>query len=258
MNDLRERTALVTGGSSGIGLAATRLLLEAGARVLVVDVARPPEGLGAAFAETDVSRAADWERVMAAVDSQLGGLDYAFLNAGIAVGELDVTKVSLEDTRRILGVNIDGVVLGTRAVIPAMRQRGGGSIVATASLAGLISFSPDPLYTLTKHAVVGWVRAMAAPLTEDGITINAICPGLTDTPIVDAVARGGLETARFPLMAPEQVAQAALDRFTGSETGTAWVCQHGRDPVQFRFGGVPGPGGGQRPPKGIGDPSATG
>ena len=84
---------------------------------------------------------------------ELGGLDYAHLNAGIALGESDIAAIPDDDVERILDVNIDGVVLGARAVIPAMRDRGGGAIVATASLAGLIAFAPDPLYTLTKHAV---------------------------------------------------------------------------------------------------------
>src|SRR5256885_17054938 len=98
-----------------------------------------------------------------------------------------------EQSRRIMGPNVDGVVFGARALVPSMAARGGGAIVATASLAGLIAFSPDPIYTLTKHAVVGLVRALAPQLEPPGIPPNAVCPGLTDTPLVCGDRRPGPE-----------------------------------------------------------------
>src|ERR671934_1503755 len=90
----------------------------------------------------------------------------------------DITQLTEAQYRRIMGPNVDGVVFGARAVVPAIAARGGGAIVATASLAGLIAFAPDPIYTLTKHAVVGFVRSLAQPLESRGITINAVCPGI--------------------------------------------------------------------------------
>ena len=163
MSALDGRVALVTGGASGIGLATARALLDAGTTVVVADIQEPPHGLAATYVPTDVRRREDWARVVETAESRHGGLDLAHLNAGIALGESDVTAVPDDEVDRILAINVEGVVLGARAVIPAMRRRGGGSIVATASLAGLIAFSPDPLYTLTKHAVVGLVRATAMP-----------------------------------------------------------------------------------------------
>jgi NAD(P)-dependent dehydrogenase (short-subunit alcohol dehydrogenase family) len=254
---VRGKCAVVTGGASGIGLATARALLDAGASVVVADVQEPPDDLGATFVPTDVRRREDWARVVETAERDLGGLDFAHLNAGIALGQPDITAIADDEVDRILDINLDGVVLGARAVIPAMRKRGGGAIVATASLAGLIAFAPDPLYTLTKHGVVGLVRAMAEPLRADGITINAICPGIVDTPILSPEAREAIIAAGFPLIAPEDIAAAVVGRFAGAETGQAWVCQHGIEPVAYEFRGVPGPAEHERPPAGMGDPEVT-
>jgi NAD(P)-dependent dehydrogenase (short-subunit alcohol dehydrogenase family) len=114
---------------------------------------------------------------------------------------------------------------------------GGGSIVATASLAGLTPTPFDPAYTATKHAVVGWVRAAAPALEAHAIRLNALCPGFVDTPLVQAELRGRLDV---PLIEPSFVAEAALRVAQDDETGRAWVVQPNRvEP--FRFPGVPGP-----------------
>jgi short-subunit dehydrogenase len=124
--------------------------------------------------------------------------------------------------------------------------------VATASLAGIIAYPPDPIYTLTKHAVVGFVRSVAPQLERDGITIDAVCPGITDTPLLSGVMRRQVEDAGFPVMAPEQVAAAVVEAVLQGGTGRALVCQPGREATVFRFPNVPGPVGdgvtGRRPP----------
>jgi NAD(P)-dependent dehydrogenase (short-subunit alcohol dehydrogenase family) len=250
---MRGKAALVTGGSSGIGLATSRALIEQGAAVTVADLQPPPDDLDAAFVETDVRRPEDWARVMAGLDA----LDFAHLNAGIALGAQDITAASEDEVARILDINVDGVVHGARAVIPAMRERGGGAIVATASLAGLIAFAPDPLYTLTKHAVVGLVRALADPLRGDGITVNAVCPGITDTAILSDETKAAIRQAGFPMIPPEDIAAAVLACFAGEASGQAYVCQHGRPPIPYGFRGVPGPAEHERPPAGLGDPDVT-
>jgi NAD(P)-dependent dehydrogenase (short-subunit alcohol dehydrogenase family) len=254
VSGLEGKTALVTGGSSGIGLATARALLAAGASVVVADLREPPDELGATFVEADVRRPRDWARVMEGLED---GLDYAHLNAGIALGAQDITAISQDEVDRILDINVDGVVHGARAVIPAMRSRGGGAIVATASLAGLIAFGPDPLYTLTKHAVVGLVRALAEPLRGDRITVNAVCPGITDTAILSDETKAAIRGAGFPMIAPEDIAAAVVACFAGEATGQAYVCQHGREPVAYEFRGVPGPAEHERPPAGLGDPEVT-
>jgi NAD(P)-dependent dehydrogenase (short-subunit alcohol dehydrogenase family) len=112
--------------------------------------------------------------------------------------------------------------------------------VATASLAGLIAFPPDPIYTLTKHAVVGFVRSVAPQLQAKNITVNAICPGVVDTPLVgDAGAM--LREAGFPMIEPSEIAAAVLMAATGTATGQAYACQAGAEPVAYEFREVPGP-----------------
>ena len=205
MGQLDGKVAVVTGGSSGIGLATVRRFKADGASVVVADLAEGPEG--DAFVRADVSRPEDWPAVVAAAE-KLGGLDVAYLNAGVTTGEPDITALTDEQYRRIMGANVDGVVFGARAVVAPMAARGGGAIVATASLAGLIAFPPDPVYTLTKHAVVGFVRSLAQQLEAKGITINAVCPGIVDTPLVGEPAKTALSDALLKTKAAVPTRQA--------------------------------------------------
>ena len=169
---------MVTGGASGIGLASCRRLASEGATIVVVDAngegaQKAASDLGGVAVEADVGAAGGWTRIVEA-GRRLGGIDIAYLNAGVTTGEEDITKLTDEQYRRILSVNVDGIVFGTRAVVPELVERGGGAVVATSSLAGIVAFAGDPIYTLTKHAVVGFVRAVAPRLAEHRITINAI------------------------------------------------------------------------------------
>jgi NAD(P)-dependent dehydrogenase (short-subunit alcohol dehydrogenase family) len=206
--------ALVTGGRGGIGSAICALLDDP----VVLDLP-----------EFDVGDPEAWR----ALD---GEFDAAFLNAGIGIGYPDVAELPDSEYRRIVGANLDGVVYGTRE-LAARLMPNGGSIVATASLAGLTGMPFDPAYTATKHAVVGFVRAAAPGLVARGIRLNAICPGFTDTPIMEAELRDAVEV---PLLDPSFVAEAALRVLEDEETGRAWVIQPNRvEP--FRFPGVPGP-----------------
>ncbi len=163
--------ALVTGGRGGIGSAIVRAL--GGAEVTALDLP-----------EFDVSDADAWR----AID---GAYDAAFLNAGLGIGYADVADLPDSEYRRIVGANLDGVVFGTRELAARLMPHG-GSIVATASLAGLAAMPLDPCYTATKHAVVGFVRAAAPALAARGIRLNALCPGFTDTPMVGSELRASL------------------------------------------------------------------
>jgi len=214
------RTALVTGGASGIGAAIVRLLEEEGAEVQVLDVR---DGF-------DVADASAWERIAAA--------ELACLNAGVLTGEGDVTALSDQAYRRILGANLDGVVFGTRRLARVMQPR--SAIVVTASLAGLTAMPSDPIYALTKHAVIGFVRSVAPQLEKRGIRINAVAPGIVDTPLIGD-AKAVLEGEGFPLLQPTEVARAVLLAARADETGQVWAVQPGREPVPFRFPNVPGP-----------------
>jgi NAD(P)-dependent dehydrogenase (short-subunit alcohol dehydrogenase family) len=208
--------ALVTGGRGGIGAAIVAALGTEETTVLDLP-------------NFDVGEPEAWR-------SLEGEFDAAFLNAGTGSGRPDPAELTDEQWHRTLRANLEGVVFGTRE-LGARLMPDGGSIVATASLAGLTSLSLDPAYTATKHAVVGWVRAAAPALVERGIRLNALCPGLTDTPLLAAELREQLDV---PPMSPGFVAEAALRVLEDTETGRAWVVQPNRvEP--FRFPGIPGP-----------------
>ena len=214
-------TALVTGGASGIGAALVARLRAESFDVEVLD-------LTTGF---DVGAPHDWDTVEA--------VDVACLNAGVLGGPADPAELTLEGYRRAVSVNIDGVVLGVRRLARVMEP--GGRIVCTASLAGLTAVPDDPIYAATKHAVVGFVRSAAAKLGSRGISINAVCPGFADTAMVDGALRERLAEANFPLLATEEVAEAAWVALTSGKTGHAWAVQPGRAPLDFRFPTLPGP-----------------
>jgi NAD(P)-dependent dehydrogenase (short-subunit alcohol dehydrogenase family) len=207
--------ALVTGGRGGIGTAIAEAY---DGDVVALDLP-----------EFDVGSVDAWS-------SLDGEFDAAFLNAGIGIGFEDVAELPDEEIDRIVAANFLGVVYGTRECARRLMPRG-GSIVATASLAGLTGMPFDPMYTATKHAVVGFVRGAAPALERRGIRLNALCPGFTDTPIVEDELR---EQLPVPLMEPSFVAQAALQALEDSETGRAWIVQPNRV-LPFTYPGIPGP-----------------
>jgi NAD(P)-dependent dehydrogenase (short-subunit alcohol dehydrogenase family) len=209
--------AIVTGGEGGIGRAIRARLEQEGYEVESLD-------LTTGF---DVTDPAAWTRV--------GTVDLASLNAGVLTGESDPRRLRDDQYRRAVGVNVDGVVFGVRRLAQLMER---GAIVVTASLAGLTAMPSDAIYSLTKHAVVGFVRSVAPQL--DPIRINAVCPGITDTSMIDA-QREAFAAARFPLLAPEEVAEGIWRASQSEETGGAWFVQPGREPAPFRFSTVPGP-----------------
>jgi NAD(P)-dependent dehydrogenase (short-subunit alcohol dehydrogenase family) len=241
---LDGRVALVTGGASGIGLATVRRLRDEGARVAALDVAGPPAGSNGHAADlhlvADVADSRAWTDVVARVESQLGGLDIAYLNAGVAGGMRDLEAITDDEYHRVMRVNVDGVFFGLRAVAPLIARRGGGDVVVTASLAGLTAFEHDPVYTASKHAVVGMVRSFAQPLAQRGVVLSAVCPGIVDTPLLgnDAAL---LRDAGFPLLEADDIASAVMHALRTRKPGACYAVQPGREPIDFHFGGVPGP-----------------
>jgi NAD(P)-dependent dehydrogenase (short-subunit alcohol dehydrogenase family) len=117
----------------------------------------------------------------------------------------------------------------------------GSAIVATASLAGLTGIADDPIYGLTKHAVVGFVRSVAPSLLERGIRVQAVCPGWADTGLMDDAFKDDLVGRGYRLLRPEDVAEGVWAAYRSDGTGEAWVVQPGRQPLAYGFRGVPGP-----------------
>ena len=240
---MADKVVLVTGAASGIGRATATLFAKEGAKVVVVDLDQEAGGavadeIGGVFALADVSKPEQLEAAVQTAVSEFGRLDVAHLNAGVGERGVDVTELSEEVYERGVGINVGGVVFGTRAAARAMTD--GGAIVATASLAGLVPYPGDPIYGLTKHAVVGFVRSAAEQLARRNIRINAVAPGFTRTAMLaEMVAL--FEQNQFPLMDPEDVAQAVLTAASSDETGQVFICQPGRLGEIYKFRGVPGP-----------------
>jgi len=244
--EISGASALVTGGASGLGKASAQALAAEGATVCVVDMneaaaKQVAADNGAIAIGCDVGDSAAVDAAFARCESELGTPTIVYLNAGVTTGEGAIDLLTDAQYERIMRVNVDAVVYGMRAAVRGMKQVGGGAIVATSSLAGLIAFGLDPIYTLTKHAVVGLVRAVAPNVEADRITVNAVNPGITETPLVGVEGKARLEAAGFPLLKPEDIANAVVMAITDGTTGQCWACQPGRDPVKFRFGQVPGP-----------------
>jgi NAD(P)-dependent dehydrogenase (short-subunit alcohol dehydrogenase family) len=242
---LRDKVALVTGGASGLGAATCVALAEAGAEVVIADLDTQAgmelaERLGGHFVETDVSDLDSDLRAVAFATERCGGVDLAFLNAGVTSGCGLGDEFDLALYRRAMGVNLDGVVFGIHALLPALRARGGGAIVATSSLAGLTGVPLDPIYTANKHAVVGLVRSLGPVLVSEGIRLNGVCPGFAETPLI-APIRSALIESGLDLIAAETVAATVLGLFTGEMAGECWFIQPGREPAAFEFRGIPGP-----------------
>lgn len=248
---LDGRVALVTGGASGIGRASARRLAAEGMRVCVVDfdedaATSVAESVGGIAVRCDVSDAVQVDRAFDSCVAQFGGVDLAFLNAGITIHwSGDIGSLDVAEYRRSVGVNLDGVVFGARAAVRAMRARtygADGLILATASLAGVLAWHPDPVYSLGKHAVVGFMRAIAANLAPEGISVHTICPGITETGVLGD-RRPLLERIGVPVMEPDAIADAALTAATApiEATGSCWIVQHGKAAWPMEFPDVPGP-----------------
>lgn len=219
---------LVTGAASGIGAAVVRAVRATGADVLALDVddaggARLADETGARYQHCDVGKPEDWRDVARSL-AGLGTPTHVHLNAGIQIAppaaplaDYRLEAMTLERYRQMMSVNVDGVVFGLHTLLPMLEP--GAAIVVTASLAGITPYAIDPLYAMSKHAVVGLVRSLGPTLAERGVKINALCPGGIDTAIIPDAQR----TSDAVFMSAAHVAAEVIRLMQVDETGKTWA-----------------------------------
>jgi NAD(P)-dependent dehydrogenase (short-subunit alcohol dehydrogenase family) len=224
--DVEGKVALVTGAASGIGRATAVALAAAGARVMVADLdeiggvetVRHIQSAGgeASFEQADVSRPHGIRAMFDAVHHVYGGVDIVHNNAGLVAGSPGWPAMDLERIHLQVDVNLAGVCMGTQEALVRLRERGGGTVVNTASVAALQPLPEDPVYAATKAAVVSFTKA-CAPLAAEGIRVNCVLPGVTDTPILNKTGDGTAPAPWFrqmmvgvPVLTPEEVAAVVL------------------------------------------------
>lgn len=239
MGQLDGRVALVTGGASGIGHAACVAYADAGAKVVVVDRdsgAGDPvveeiraKGGEAIYVAADVSDEAQVEAMVARAVAEYGRLDAAFNNAGISTIRGPIGETPLEVWNRVMAVNLTGVWLCLKHEIGQMLKQGGGAIVNTGSIGGLIGTPEMSPYIASKHGVIGLTRSLAMEYAQKNIRINAVCPGWTLTPMV----RKSLAEAVTP---PDVLAAQPNGRYAEPEEIAAAVVWLSSDAASFVTG----------------------
>ncbi len=252
--DFNGKVAVVTGGGNGIGRAVALGFARHGARVVVVD--RDAEGAAAVAAEigqaalacpADVTRSADVQRYVQAALDRFGSIDCFHNNAGIEGKVAPTAEYDEAVFDAVMGVNVKGVFLGLRHVLPVMLRQQRGAVVNTASIAGLVGTVGMPAYVASKHAVIGLTKVAAGEVGPQGVRVNAICPGPISTRMVQDIARQvspnnpeGVEerySAGLPLRrygTAEEVANLVLflcSDLASNITGAQYVVDGGRTAV---------------------------
>jgi NAD(P)-dependent dehydrogenase (short-subunit alcohol dehydrogenase family) len=235
--EIDGKVAVITGAGSGIGRSTALRLAREGCAVVVADWngdgARETVRLIAAAGgrasaiRTDVTESAGITAMLDHAEQKFGGLDILYNNAGVTTGDPRYPDSPEANWRRTVEIDLNAVIEGTRQAIMRMRERGGGVIIQTASLAGLFGFQADPVYAAAKHGVVGLTRALAHLKDEAYIRVNCVCPAVVRTPLVtNSMQRAASEAERaaieqrvqsMPMLPPEEIAEAVYDLIRDDE-----------------------------------------
>jgi 3alpha(or 20beta)-hydroxysteroid dehydrogenase len=241
------KTVIVTGAAGGIGKAAVELFAREGARIVAVDLKRSPldEALALATAAgaeaiavgADVTLEGDVQRYVGEAVARFGGVDALFNNAGIEGDVVPLDQYPIDVFEQVMAVNVTGVFLGMKHVVPAFRARGGGSIVNTSSVAGLTGNSLIPAYVASKHAVIGLTRAAAQTYGADNIRANAICPSPIETRMMRSI-EAGVSPEQPEAIKTLMEGSIPLGRYGTPEEVAALVAFLCSDDARFINGGV--------------------
>lgn len=210
----KDKVVVVTGSSFGIGRATAIAFAQRGAKVVLSDwmedmatmKAIGEIGGEAFFVKCDVSREDDVRNMVAQAVGRYGRLDFAFNNAGVEGSPAPAADCSDENWDRTIGINLKGVWLCIKHEIPEMIKAGGGAIVNNASIAGLVGFGGVPAYVASKHGVVGLTKNVALDYAKQNIRVNAVCPGVIHTPMIDRY------TGNDPKVMQQMVAGKPIER----------------------------------------------
>ena len=241
-DQLAGQRAFITGGASGIGAEMARRFTREGASVVIADV---NDTLGKAIAvevggeyvHLDVTDSTAWEKIITTHKP----FDIVCLNAGVAT-KTDVFGATVDfpfqhldndSYQHIMSINVDGVVFGARAVIPGMVDRKSGHILVTASLAGIVAIAADPIYGLTKHAMVGLTKSLGAALEPHGVCVSALCPAFLDTPLLSDNTRKNLSLLGLGIMDVSIAGDLAMRALTERIAGAQWIVMDGQAITQY-------------------------
>lgn len=242
VQQLAGQRAFITGGASGIGAEMARRFTREGASVVIADV---NDTLGKAIAvevggeyvHLDVTDSTAWDKII----NTHKPFDIVCLNAGVAT-KTDVFGATVDypfqhldndSYQHIMSINVDGVVFGARAVIPGMVDRKSGHILVTASLAGIVAIAADPIYGLTKHAMVGLTKSLGAALEPHGVCVSALCPAFLDTPLLSDNTRKNLSLLGLGIMDVSIAGDLAMRALTERVSGSQWIVMDGQSISQY-------------------------
>ncbi len=227
----KDKVALVTGGSSGIGRATVLAFVRKGTKVVIADWIENQEtmdlienlGGESIFVKCDVSKSADVKTLIEKTINTFGRLDFAFNNAGIEGTSAPTQDCSEENWDKTIDVNLKGIWLCMKYEIPEMLKNRKGAIVNCSSVAGLVGFRGSPAYVASKHGVIGLTKTAALECAKLGIRVNAVCPGIIKTPMIDR-ATGNKKEAEQQFMAMEPVGRFGLPEEIAN--AVLWLCSN--------------------------------